>query len=83
MLTRLFSIVIGLASGGFFAYLGYHLYIGDPITTTSRKARSLMRAQDWLVETLGMTNAGYALMGGGAVLALLLIFMSGSDDDDE
>ena len=82
MLARLFSIVIGLASGGFFAYLGYHLYIGDPITTTSRKARSLMRAQDWLVETLGMTNAGYALMAGGFILALIMIFMGGSDDNE-
>lgn len=83
MLKRLFNIAIGLAGGGFFVYLGYHLYIGDPVSGGGRRARTVMQAQDWLVEKLGMTNAGLAVMAGGVILALVLIFMSGSSDDDE
>lgn len=83
MLTRLFNIAIGLLGGGFFVYLGYHLYIGDPISGGGRKVRTLVQAQNWLVDTLGMTNAGYVLMAGGVILALVMIFMGGSDDDEE
>ena len=83
MLNRIFATLSGLFLAGVFGFIGYHLLIGDPIKTTSRKTALFRQAQDWLIDTLGMTNAGYAVIAFGVVSGVLAYYGTLSDDDDD
>ena len=72
-----------IALGSAFTYIGYFLYIGDPVQAGTRKGRAFTQVQNWLIENLGMSNSGLLLiaigiLGGGLALRAALL-----DSDNE
>jgi len=83
MLNRIFATLSGLFFAGVCGYIGYYLLIGDPIKATSRKTRIFGQAQSWLIDTLGMTNAGLAVIALGVLGGFLTYYGTLSDDEEE
>jgi len=83
MLSKFTGAVGAIAFGGAFIYIGYLLYSGNPIESVSRKGRLFMQAQNWLVETLGMSNAGLLLIAVGVVVGGYFFRSALLDSDDD
>ncbi|WP_208352445.1 hypothetical protein [Pseudaestuariivita rosea] len=84
MLYRIYSLIGAIVLGGSLGYLGFLLFSGTPAQTGNRRAQLFMDAQNWLIEQLGMTNAGLLLMGLGAVIGLYFVWSAlFSKHDDE
>ena len=83
MLTKITGIMGAIALGSAFTYIGYFLYIGDPLEAGTRKGRAFMQVQNWLIENLGMSNSGLLLMAVGVVGGGLALRAALLDSDDE
>ncbi|WP_107497083.1 hypothetical protein [Thalassobius sp. I31.1] len=83
MFSKLLSAIAAIAFGGAFTSIGYLMYSGSPLESGSRKARLFMQAQNWLIENLGMSNAGLLIMAIGVFGGAYALYLAFSDDDED
>ncbi len=78
---KIVGVLTGLLVSGVLVYLGYHVFVEEPIYGGGRRAAFFDNAQRWLIDQLGFTYAGIATMGLGGLLSLFMVKEAFSKSD--
>ena len=79
---KIVGILTGLLVCSVLVYLGYQIFIEEPIYAGGRRAAAFDNAQRWLIDQLGFTYAGAATMGLGGLLGLFMLREAFSKSSD-
>lgn len=79
-MSKLYSVIGAVAFGGAFAYLGYMLLVGTPVSSGSRRGRLFDDIQNWIISYLGETGTGALFIVIGVLGGLYFLRSAFSDN---